>query len=82
MKECESSDEEDEVEKIGNRYSINLNNLNTENAKGVNYVLKDREERKRKEHTLCLLREGLKRSTERIKNIHHPETYPIYNKSH
>lgn len=52
MKECESSDEDDEVEKIGKKYTINLNNLFTKNSKGLSYVYRYKEETKKKDHAL------------------------------
>lgn len=43
MKECSSSDDEDEVDKIGKKYLVNLNNVHTKNSKGINYLLKSKE---------------------------------------
>ena len=63
MHECQSSDEDDEVEKIGKKYLVNLNNLFTKNSKGISYVKKYKQESKKKDRTLELLKEQLKRST-------------------
>lgn len=43
MKQCSSSDDEDQVEKIGKKYLVNLNNLQTKNSKGINYLFKTKE---------------------------------------
>lgn len=63
MKECESSDSEEEVEKIGNKYLVNLNNLLTCNSKGLSYIYRYKKQVKKKEHVLGLVQEELRRST-------------------
>lgn len=38
MKACESSDEEEEIEHIGKKVKVNLNDLQTPNAKALAFL--------------------------------------------
>lgn len=55
MKECESSDEEEEMDTIGRNYRVNLNDLYTTNSKAINYLYKMKESTKKKEKAMKLV---------------------------
>lgn len=57
------------MEKIGNKYLVNLNNLFTNNSKGLSYIYRFKKQVKKKEHVLGLVQEGLRRSTEKIESL-------------
>ena len=57
------------MEKIGNKYLVNLNNLFTNNSKGLSYIYQFKKQVKKKEHVLGLVQEELRRSTEKIESL-------------
>lgn len=63
MSECNSSDDDDEIQRIGKKFVVNLNDHSTRNYKGINYLYKTKEEVKKKSCALQMLGESLKKST-------------------
>lgn len=57
------------MEKIGNKYLVNLNNPFTSNSKGLSYIYRFKKQVKKKEHVLGLVQEELRRSTEKIESL-------------
>jgi len=40
MNQCESSDDDEEIDKISNKYVVNLNDLTSPTSKNINYIYK------------------------------------------
>ena len=55
MYECESSDEDDETEKVGKKYKINLNDLQSPNSKALNFLYKMKSFTKKRERALNMI---------------------------
>ena len=66
MYECDSSDEEEEMDAIGKKFRVNLNDLTTPNYRGINYLFKNRQTTLKKERALSMVKEELKKSTDRL----------------
>jgi vacuolar-type H+-ATPase subunit I/STV1 len=73
MEECESEDEEEETEKIGNKFRVNLNNMHSPNSKAISFLYRMQEFGRKKERALSMVKEELKKSTERIMKLHPDE---------
>lgn len=63
MSECNSSDDDDEIQRIGKKYVVNLNDHSSKNYRGINYLYKIKQEVKKKSCALQMLNEQLKKST-------------------
>ena len=57
------------MERIGRKYRVNLNNLESPNSKALSFLYKERESNKRRNRALGMIRDKLEASTENIMRI-------------
>ena len=72
MNACDSEDEDEEIEKVGRKFKVNLNDLQSANSKALTFLYKVRESDKKKNKAKGIIKSKLEKSTENIMKISPP----------
>ena len=63
MKECDSEDEDDEIERIGKKFKVNLNDLQSPNSKALTFLYRIKETSRKKNKAMNMVKQELSNST-------------------